>query len=207
MQGQADRYIPSQAPLVEFYKGLVIGSINGALTNWIAVSKYHKWNSVEKFSFLASMQDMHKKAGWRAFHRGLVATMLRDGKFGIVYEMLRSHQSKKTSNAEEALIFVRNIAVATLATALSSPFNYARNMQYATPLTQAPPKIVEALNALYLDVKNHTPGKRLGHLQRQLGLGAGTLRVGLGMATSQYAFRLFQDRFSESVSETRAPRR
>ena len=81
------------------------------------------------------------------------------------------------------------------ATALSSPFNFARNVQFAQPLDQLPTSTLQALRALRLEVAAQPSAAASARfLAGRLYIGWGTLRVAGGMALTAQCFELFVTR-------------
>ena len=76
-----------------------------------------------------------------------------------------------------------------MATALSAPFNYARNVQFAADASAAAPSMRAAITELATDVRQQcgTMG-RLRTLSQRLNIGWGTLRVAGGMGLSAWLF-------------------
>ncbi|CBH12288.1 hypothetical protein, conserved [Trypanosoma brucei gambiense DAL972] len=94
-----DRYMPacfhaSNSPGVNaFLIGAVAGTLNGSLLNGMQVVKYRMWSVEEKFSFFHVTRNVYGEKGLSIFFRGIVATILRDSVFGIVYEMCRNSRN------------------------------------------------------------------------------------------------------------------
>lgn len=195
----------------QFYVGLAAGSIGGVLTNSISAIKYHTWGQ-ENASFRSSVHEMWNLGGIKPFLKGTTATMTRDMVFGSTYEMLRSFMKVNaqksehtTSNANHAYLeFIHNASAAGTATIVSSPFNYVRNMQYATPPNLKPPTMYEALADVWCEAKNSQPSilDRVGFFQQKFRIGWGTARVAVGMAVGQKLFNLTQEKLSGVTSET-----
>ncbi|KTC92381.1 hypothetical protein OQJ15_11640 [Fluoribacter dumoffii] len=179
----------------QFCVGMAAGSIGGAITNSISAVKYHTWGQ-ENASFRSSSKEMWIQGGLNPFLKGTMATMTRDMVFGSTYEMLRSvtgvtkKSADKTSNLAKHQEFIYNAGAAGLATIASSPFNYVRNMQYATPPNQKPPSAHEVLTQVWKESKNSTPTllSRLSFFQQKFRIGWGTARVAVGMAVGQKLF-------------------
>ncbi|MCE0722533.1 MULTISPECIES: hypothetical protein [Legionella] len=195
----------------QFYVGMAAGSIGGALTNSISAVKYHTWGQ-ESASFRSSVCDMWTLGGLKPFLKGTSATMTRDMVFGSTYEMLRSLMqttSKKSENKipgsnQSYVDFLYNASAAAVATIASSPFNYVRNMQYATSPNLKPPSACEAFTKVWNESK--TPPQsflsQLSFLQQRFRIGWGTARVAFGMAVGQKLFDYTQARLSNLFSDT-----
>lgn len=185
-----------------FYVGMAAGSIGGAMTNSISAVKYHTWGK-EKASFRSSVYDMWTHGGYKPFIKGTTATMTRDMVFGSTYEMLRhlmKNQVKKEGNQNPepympSWEFFYNACAAGVATIASSPFNYVRNMQYATSPRQKAPFMLASLKQL-MNEANKRPLSFLSQLsffQQRLRIGWGTTRVAVGMAAGQKLFDVTQE--------------
>ncbi len=84
-----------------------------------------------------------------------------------------------------------NLIAASVATVLSAPWNYVRNVHYGTPMNEKPKSGYLIIRQLWEQaIQEKTFVSRMYHLQRQLRVGWGTARVGCGMAFSSqvYAF-------------------
>ena len=91
--------------------------------------------------------------------------------------------SSSSSSTGTAAHVQANFIAAALATILSGPFNYARNMQYATSSRRpalATSVILQQLWQETLSVPG--TGPKLRFLQQRLRIGWGTARVALGMS-------------------------
>ncbi|AWN75646.1 hypothetical protein LEAN103870_16565 [Legionella anisa] len=197
--------------VAQFYVGMAAGSIGGALTNSISAVKYHTWGQ-ESASFRSSVRDMWTLGGLKPFLKGTTATMTRDMVFGSTYEMLRSLMkttSKKSENKtlgsnQSYVEFIYNASAAAVATIASSPFNYVRNMQYATSPNLKSPSTCEVLTGVWNESK--TPPQsflsRLSFFQQRFRIGWGTARVAVGMAVGQKLFDYTQAHLSHLFSNT-----
>ena len=77
----------------------------------------------------------------------------------------------------------------SLATIASAPFNFARNMQYATPPSQRAASTAALLAGLFRQARAERRPVRF--LQRRLRVGWGTARVAVGMAAGFELYRGF----------------
>jgi hypothetical protein len=170
--------------------GLSVGSINGIITNSLYAIRSQTWNTPNS-TFFSSAWKMWSEGGVKPFMKGISATVTRDATFGIIYEVLR-HWGTEEEIANNSSQFMRNAAAAGLATIFSGPFNYVRNIQFATPPDQTPPKITKALNTLWQESQaQETLLERIGFFPKKLQVGPGTARVAFGMATGQYLYNSF----------------
>jgi len=77
-----------------------------------------------------------------------------------------------------------------LATTISSPFNYVRNIKYGWPAEMKPPTSTRILIDLMAEAK--ASGRMMWHLQERLRVGWGTARVAVGMATGQFLYEMLK---------------
>lgn len=137
---------------------------------------------------------MFEKGGIRPFFLGSLATVTRDVIFGGCFAFIRHsrtilspHISAEDENGGRG--FLLDFLAASVATLLSSPFNYVRNMHFATPPGQVPMSMLEHLASLWHDAwQLPTSSLSLRYLQHRLRLGWGTARVGCGMAFGAYMY-------------------
>lgn len=163
---------------------------------------------------------MFRQGGLRPFFVGIKATVSRDVIFGGVFAMLRHimadycHKRQWTHQTGE-VPFVVNMTSACIATVLSSPMNYVRNVHYSAPPEQPPKRVITILNELYerstheyfgickRDGSNSARNLIYGRiqqfrfLQRRLRIGWGTARVGVGMAFSSKLYSLCSSVFDQ----------
>ncbi|CAM2975514.1 Mitochondrial carrier protein [Legionella steigerwaltii] len=195
--------------LSQFYVGMVAGSIGGISTNSISAVKYHTWGK-EDASFRKSAQEMWAQGGFKPFIKGTTATVTRDMVFGSTYEMLRSLMRAKAKKAESKAPsskpsyqeFFYNASAAGLATIASSPFNYVRNMQYATPANRKSPSAYEVLAHLWSESRKLEKPLlgQLSFFQQKFRIGWGTARVAVGMAAGQKLFDWTREHLSHITS-------
>lgn len=135
---------------------------------------------------------MLQKAGLRPFFNGAAPTVYRDVVFGACHTWLRLEIQRRLDLTPKNQ-WMANIVSAAIATVVSGPFNYARNMQYATPSREEAMSTWTALRQLMADtMQQATPSKQLKHLSSRLRIGWGTLRVALGMAFGHSVFDWLQ---------------
>ena len=172
---------------LNFFVGTTAGAFNGFILNQMSVVKYYTWGKEDR-RFLASTLHIINRGGFKVLFKGVNATITRDIVFGIVYEVARSSFRKMGSNEKsESIVLVSNLSAAALATVASGPFNFARNIKYATPVSKKPPSTFHCIyNMLFLEsLKTDKP---LSYLQERMRIGWGTARVAVAMATSQWLF-------------------
>jgi hypothetical protein len=187
-------------PCVVFISGILAGATNGMFMNPLSAIKYHMWGQVTTgsaatASFYTAARQMFNKGGIRPFMAGSVATILRDVKFGGVYAIIRYTGNRsyftKVDNSDKAKPVPKsiwsetaiNVLAGCVATIVSSPMNYVRNIHYATLPGTAPADIVSIFLTLHREANKHSHlSKKLQHIQGRLRIGWGTARVGIGMA-------------------------
>lgn len=127
------------------------------------------------------------QGGFFVFYKGAAATICRDITFCSVYAVARHIHSSNSSSET----FAVNLLAASGATLLSSPFNYVRNIHFATPAHTRHKPFVCIFKELYHDTLSQTTfAKRLLFLQERLTIGWGTARVGCGMACAAHIYSL-----------------
>jgi hypothetical protein len=192
---------------ITFNAGNMAGAINGIIMNPVSSIKYHYWGHSEcgKENFLSTAKDMYKKGGIKTFFVGASATIIRDILFGgsfslLRHELLSSSSSslinKSLSKQQEG--FAINLISAMVATIISSPLNYVRNVHYSTPSNITPLSAYTILKNLSVEARNQSTILLQMHvIQSRFRIGWGTLRVGCGMAFSANIYSFC----SKSISE------
>lgn len=104
----------------------------------------------------------------------------------------RQHQEINRITASEKIVnpssqskstFLTDLLSGLVATTLSSPLNYVRNIHYSLPPDVKPDSTLKVLNELWMkSMEEKSFMNQLKHLQSRLRLGWGTARVGCGMA-------------------------
>ena len=185
-----------------FCVGLSAGLINGMILNQLATVKYYAWRRNEP-SFSSAASRMLRKGGLSPFFKGIRMTAVRDVVFGCTYEVVRgygrdtvlrfrgsrSNDGSSSNPSSSSLIFWADMTSAGLATVVSGPFNYVRNLQYASPSEQPEPTMKECFKILAKELQEEsTLFGKLRRFQQTLRIGWGTARVAVGMAFSQQLF-------------------
>jgi hypothetical protein len=185
--------------VVLFSAGTVAGVANGIIMNPFTRVKYHYWGKVDpgKENFLTTATEILWHGGIRQLFVGTMATVHRDLVFGGVFSLLR-HQilprffphTKKKRNKNETY-FTSNLLAGAMATILSSPLNYVRNIHYATPPTSSPQTVIKILEELWKEsLKESSSFKSFRFLQHRLRIGWGTARVACGMAVGSKLYEV-----------------
>lgn len=178
----------------QFCVGSSSGLVCGVLTNNVAAVKYHTWGQEDR-SFFSSVREMWQQGGIRPFVKGTSATVLRDITYGCVYEVLRSRVKSAfplTNNAynQETFSFFCNCIAALIAIIAASPFNYARNMKYATPHYEKTPTTAAILKNVWRESQGISTSliRRARFFQQRFAIGLGTTRAAVGMAVGQVIY-------------------
>jgi len=189
LQGVILDVLPENLPARSFSVGLLAGSLNGAILNPLASIKYHNWGLGSEFTWRGSIMHAWKLGGCAPFFKGISATISRDAIFGTSYEVGRRYLVALVPSLrnDQRWIFASNMTAAAIATIASSPFNYLRSMQYATPADQSPRRAWPQLLRLWANAKVAECGVA-SYLQQRLRIGWGTARVAVGMGLAQYVF-------------------
>jgi len=132
-------------------------------------------------------------AGFRPFTKGIVATVIRDAVFGGSFAIIKCYTKPVVSPSEQNTLYHRILDNGSIlfagatATIASAPWNYARNIKYATPPGQQAPSIWCCLRDLFREAR--TADSALRFLQQRLRIGWGTARVACGMLVG---FQLYE---------------
>jgi hypothetical protein len=148
-------------PQQHFAAGMIAGTINALLLNPLTAVKYQTWGRTENRGVWTEALSMARAGSWRPFVKGLGPTILRDTAFGGTYTVLRLHivQQQQQYNDDnedhhhdgrrQVNTAAANFVAAALATVVSGPFNYVRNVQYGTPSGERAPTVPKVLVELY----------------------------------------------------------
>ena len=189
--------------------GTAAGAVNACVLNPFSAIKYKTWGRTESRGMRhEAMTMLHKSSGsLRPFWNGLQPTVYRDVVFGGCYTWLRlqipywydtyyleesavfTTTTTETTNLLEDRQWLGNFVAAGLATILSGPFNYARNVQYSTSSRIRADGTFQVLKAL-VDETIRTPSalERWKLVTSKLRIGWGTLRVAAGMSYAQFVY-------------------
>jgi len=143
---------------------------------------------------MESWRNIHRNAGVLGFSRGCSSALLRDMIFGATFSGLRNQ--RKLSNDEKLTRLSVNALSCFVATTLSSPLNYSRNVQYATSSNKECPSILVILKDLRAKVYSEQKTsiiKRLQSFQSHLRLGWGTARVAVGMSLIELLYSMLNE--------------
>ena len=176
--------------------GQTAGVVNATLLSPLSYVKYQTWGVPEgKRSFGRTASKVLHTIGPLGFLRGLPATVLRDAIFGGSFGFLRT---RGRATAEKHLhsvgdgggaSFAVDVLAAGVATTLSSPLNYARNVQFGAPVSSPSLGTWAAIAGLAQEVrKQPTVGGSMAIALQRTNVGWGTLRVAGGMALTADIF-------------------
>lgn len=191
LQGETKKYLTYYSFNREKYPisynlivGFIAGSINGIILNQFQIIKYQMWTK-NKGSFFSVFRDMYNYGGFNIFFKGSKVTIMRDSIFGLSYEILR--MSHITKNYNGNIQFLCNMSAAMIASSFSSFHNYCRSRIYASPYNDI--KISNIFMIMYHKTKKHKNFyNKIAFINSRLNIGLGTIRVGVGIASSQYIF-------------------
>ena len=168
--------------------------------NPLTTIRYKTWSRPNNRGMLREARHMLVHSGYsiRPFFNGLNATICRDAVFGGCYTALRL-QLQWIFDLESHNQWQANFVAAGLATVMSGPWNYARNIQYSTRSKEIQPSIQQVFVELLAEVRLQPSGiQRFHYLQHQLRVGWGTLRVAMGLAFAHSIYDGLQDVFNKN---------
>ena len=118
---------------------------------------------------------------------------MRDAIFGGYFGWLRSHLHARVDHQRQSsslpLHFAADTVAAFVATAASSPLNYARNRQFGASVSAPPPGTMAVVRELIAEARvQPSAAGRTALLLQRTNLGWGTLRVAGGMALTASIF-------------------
>ena len=185
---------PSFSPQ-HLFAGIAAGAANAVVLNPLSAIKYRTWSRIEnRGMWNEAMGMLHKAGGLRPFWNGLYPTLYRDVVFGGCYTYLR-FKIQRVSSLEQ---WQANIFAAALATIASGPFNYVRNIQYATKSRERALSTWMILHDLWWDaVKQPSLRQRAQFILTRLRIGWGTARVALGMSLGHSVYDLLHDQLTQ----------
>lgn len=201
-------------PLIDFYKNqtlktynltsnqisLIASTLTGVTTaimlNPINVVKTQNWNKDTtnvRQSIFQLIKSSCKENGKYSLGkisqlgRGLQYTIGRDVLFGTIYTLGNDNYNLKKDP------FI-DISFACLATIINSPMNYIRHQKLFAPLNQPPPTISQIYTNLLENINKCQKNKCTYLFVHNMGLGWGTLRVGVGMMSSRLIYDYLKDK-------------
>jgi hypothetical protein len=177
--------------------GTAAGAVNGVLLNPFTTIKYKTWGREETRAMWTEAFGMIRKSGsFRPFFNGLVPTLYRDLVFGGVYTCLRL-QIQWWMDLKPSEQYKANFVAAGLATIGSGPFNYVRNVQFATKSRNRADSTARVLRDLFEEAETKKGFQKWSFLQSRLRVGWGTLRVALGISFGHAIYDTLQRKIKE----------
>ena len=143
-----------------------------------------KGNSAENTS--VKKDTRHKKEDHYGIFHSLSQLVERATRPNAQEFKIQRHDTRRTVERKRSeqnfFNFVVNVVAAGIATIISGPLNYVRNITYATPADMEPPSTYKILKDLRNEVMKETTFQaRCSVFQDRLRLGWGTARVAVGM--------------------------
>jgi len=182
-------------PRYNFLAGIGAGLVNALVLNPLTAIKYKTWGRDVNRGMVMEAIGMLRKSGGsiHPFVNGLGPTLCRDVVFGGTYTWLRLQIQWWCNFQTPSEQSIGNFIAAGMATIVSGPFNYARNVQYGTSSRERAPSTPQVLQELVKDVQNEpTLGSKGRLIQNRLRIGWGTARVALGMAFAHAVYDSLQ---------------
>ncbi|KAG5177864.1 hypothetical protein JKP88DRAFT_169648 [Tribonema minus] len=197
----AREHAPERPRLAHFLAGVAAGSVNAVVMNPGQAAKYALWGSPPGTRYRHVVAHMWREGGAAPFIRGVTATVTRDAVFGGTFALLRyglpgvmGYRTEQQGGPRNR--FWSDLVAAAAATALSSPFNYVRNIKYgspaATPIASDAATLRDLLREAAAALRRGGALDALSLLQQRLRLGWGTLRTAVGMAAGAKAYTWLQ---------------
>lgn len=203
------------------------GLITGLLTNFLSLIKSQQWvvSSISRQQLMAGEERvmaaaeqatsestkafvrrfLNSEGKFAIFSRGLSATLLRNVSFGTGFALMRaallpsSNQLDVLPESYHSLVFFGvSFTGGLFATAISSPFNYARSLQHAYGATDALPAMVGdktgkrkkhlTIHKVLAELATTARNGRFRELAHRLRIGWGAVRVSGGIAFTEYVY-------------------
>ena len=190
------------------FAGFCAGGCNALMLNPLSAIKYHMWTAssdgkMASQGMLKTAREMLLNGGIRPFFVGTTATISRDVLFGACFASCR-HQllpylvaketvtpGRRKEKTSSSRLFCLDFISACVATGLSSPFNYVRNIHYSVPSGVKAETHYVILRSLWINTwKQPTLGKQWDYMSSRLRIGWGTLRVGCGMGLASQLYSM-----------------
>jgi hypothetical protein len=174
--------------------GIATGAVSAIIINPLSTIRYKTWGREVNVGMVREAVGMVRKSGsFRPFFNGLAPTLARDVVFGGLYTWLRL-QIQWWGDLPPNKQWEANLIAAGLATVVSGPFNYVRNVQYATRSKDMADGTLQVLRSLARKVSDRpTSLQKLHYLQNRLRIGWGTIRVALGVTFGHSVYDWLHD--------------
>ena len=201
--------------VTSFITGTLAGFVNGIVLNPIAAVKYAAWGSDTSKGLQGFAKSLWKKGGIRPFINGIVPTVCRDMVFGGAYATLRFMFARElgrmlnsgnypnyAENHGNTIAPISQFTAAAIATTLSSPINYWRNMQFDTRVGSKPVSLRRCMSELRRSmVEEPNFRNRIRQIGLKLRVGWGTIRVATGMAVGQSMYDGLSRKMNRVIDE------
>ena len=119
----------------EEYKSMIASTTTlcctSLFTSPLSAIKNTNWNTDHHKKIFVFGKEMYKIGGIQSFSRGTVITLHREFVFGLIFGYFSMNKNKKNN-------YVADLFYGSIATIMSSPFNYVRTMIYSSPLNKTP---------------------------------------------------------------------
>lgn len=196
-----------------FVSGNIAGGVSAVVLNPIQAVRYRTFSLVNsnqlalrKDTFFRTARDMAQTGGITPFLKGINPTLGRDLVFGGLFTLLRRSFADKFVDKEadnvRLIRFACDVTAAAIATTASSPFNYARNIMYATPSSAPSQKTFAIVGKLLANASRRpTLALQARYLQQNLKIGAATFRVALSMAMAASTYDLMKQLIGDHRTE------
>jgi hypothetical protein len=168
--------------------GVITGTMTSMIRNPFNVIKFSQWNNhknVDK-EIKHIVGDIHNNYSYRWMIRGYGAIWMRDVITSTTYVQLRSMLIDDCDRDNPLLNVTTSFVSAAVGTALSSPFNYLKNIRYHD--------MHKGIDRSYGDIVRHF-GQEVRQSERPFALVShrfawkfGILRVSVGIGLSQVLF-------------------
>ena len=183
-----------------FLAGTLAGALNAGVLNPLSAVKYKTWGRTENRGAVHEAARMLRRSqSVRPFFNGLGPTLARDVAFGGVYTYARLQLPFWFDFQQQQ--WVGNFFAAALATVISGPFNYVRNVQFATRSSETADGMVRILRDLAVSVRQVDGGtlEKLHFLQQRLRIGWGTARVAMGMTFAHAVYDWLHENLGQTL--------
>lgn len=192
-----DKYEFRSDVFSRWLSGTIAGAINAFVLNPLSIAKYHAWGTEKHWA--AAVAHLYGRGGLVSYFRGINATLARDMVWGGTFAMVNFSLTPPTGEqgVQRKYSVYGSLVAGVTATVLSSPFNFVRNIHFATHPRQPVRPALEILSRLKRHAfESEAPFR---YLQMRLCLGWGTARVGVGMALTATLYEGLQDIIFDAV--------
>lgn len=184
------------SPVRNFVAGTATGGVMAIILNPLSAIRYKTWGRDVNRGMWTEAFGMIRNSGGsvRPFMNGMGPTLSRDAVFGGCYTWMRL-QIQWWGDLPQHEQWKANLIAAGLATVASGPFNYVRNVQYATRSKDTADGTSRILRELVVQVNQlETTLQKLHFVQNRLRIGWGTMRVAMGVALGHSVYDWLHDK-------------